>query len=69
MRQSREIPLPTAIAIVVVVAVVIIAIGWYMINRNPAPPPQQPGIPQTTAPVATPGGGSVQGETGAPTAY
>lgn len=68
MDKSKEIPLATAIAIIAVVVVVIIAIGWYLTNRNPAPPPSSPGAPQATTPIQTPRG-SVQGQTGAPTEY
>jgi len=68
MGKSKEIPLPTAIAILVVVVIAIVAIGWYMMNRNPAPPSPPTGAPQITAPIQTPKG-SVQGQTGAAAEY
>jgi hypothetical protein len=58
-----------AVVIIVVIVVLIGAVGWYMINRNPAPPPpQEAGIGGAgTMPAKIPGragtatGGSPQG--------
>jgi hypothetical protein len=65
--MRKEVSAPAAIAMVAVIVVIAIVVGFYMINREPAPVAMQPDAQAANAPELskTVGGKRIQG-TGAP---